>query len=66
MRLKLDGSIQREQAKLFVALSSENSSLNLSDSCVNDVGAPTYTHSFIVDGVPLLVTNRVRPWRQGG
>nr|POE66783.1 hypothetical protein CFP56_68838 [Quercus suber] len=26
---------------------------------------PAYTHSFTMDGVPLLATNRVRPWREG-
>lgn len=47
------------------APNSENFPPNLRDSLINVVGAPAYTHSFTVDGVPFLAIDRVRPWRKG-
>nr|POF06792.1 hypothetical protein CFP56_73289 [Quercus suber] len=35
------------------------------DSSVNVVGAPVYTYSFIVDGVPLPAADRARSWKEG-
>lgn len=52
--------------QIYAAPDFENSPSNLGYSGVNIVGAPTYTHSFTMDGIPLPTTNRVRLWGQGG
>ena len=40
---------------------SDNSPLDLGDSQVDAVGASSYVHTFMVDGVPLPTMDSVRP-----
>ena len=68
MKLGLEGNAPRERAKLQLLLTQKTPPpllLDLGDARVNVARAPAYTHSFSVDGVPLLATDRVRPWREG-
>ena len=68
MKLGLEGNALGERAKLQLFLTQKTPLTpppHLRDARANVAGAPTYTYTFSVDGVPLPATDKVRPWRKG-
>nr|POE84777.1 hypothetical protein CFP56_72193 [Quercus suber] len=55
----------RGAGQFSTALNPKNSPPDLKDYQVEAAGAPTYVHTFMVNGVPLPAIERVRPWREG-
>ena len=69
MKLGLEGNALGERAKLQLFLTQKTpltpSPPTLGMLVPMSRGAPTYTYTFSVDGVPLPATDKVRPWRKG-